>query len=447
MSRLATRTAAAVGAAACLVAGGLFAVRGGDEAQTASRAVSAAPLRANVDPLTTVIGTAGQVTELQAAVESRPDDAGLVARLGLAYLQRARETADPSYYTRADELLGRARTLDPSSLDAVVGLGSLALSRHDFHGALQLGQEAVGLTGGFSPAAKAIVGDAQIELGRYRQGFATIGELGEQRPSLVSYARQSYALELQGDLAGAADLMADAVAGGAGGGEGTQWTRVQHAALLVKLGRLDEAEQELRHALAALPAYARAEAGLGAVAVARGDLVTAERWYLQAAGHLPLVEILVALGDVQTARGETAAAQNSYALVSAEQDLFRAAGGNADLELALFDADHGDPAEAVRLGRIAVARRPSVYAHDALGWALYRSGDCRAALPQARAANRLESADPILAYHLGAIAACAGERTAAVTALRRAQGQNPRFHPLYGPDAARLLAKLGEPVA
>ena len=30
MSRLATRTAAVVGAAACLVAGGLFAVRGGD---------------------------------------------------------------------------------------------------------------------------------------------------------------------------------------------------------------------------------------------------------------------------------------------------------------------------------------------------------------------------------------------------------------------------------
>ena len=445
MSRLVTRTAAAVGAAACLVAGGLFAVRGDGEA--AAPPAPAAAVRANVDPLTSVIGSAGQVTELQAAVKTRPDDPGLVARLGLAYLQRARETGDPSYYTRADELLRRARTLEPSSLDAVVGLGSLALSRHEFQQALQLGQEAVGLTGGFSPAAKAIVGDAQIELGRYSQAFRTIDELGEQRPSLVSYARQSYALELQGDLPGAADLMADAVAGGAGGGEGTQWTRVQHAMLLIKLGRLDEAEAELQHALAALPAYARAEAGLGAVAVARGDLATAERWYKQAAGHLPLAEILVALGDVQTARGEAAAAKNSYALVSAEQELFRAAGGNADLELALFDADHGNRAEAVRLGRIAVKERPSVYAHDALGWALFRSGDCKAALPEARAANKMESADPLLAYHLGAIAACAGERIEAVTALRRAQGSNPRFHPLYGPDTARLLAKLGEPVA
>jgi tetratricopeptide (TPR) repeat protein len=446
MSRFATRTAAVAGAAVCLVAGGLFAVRGGD-GQTAAAPPAPPAVRANVDPLTTVIGAAGQVAELQKAVKVRPDDAALVARLGLAYLQQARESGDPSYYPKADDLLRRARTLEPASLDAVVGLGSLALSRHDFHGALQLGQEAVGLTGGFSPAAKAIVGDAEIELGRYPQAFKTIDELGEQRPSLVSYARQSYALELQGDLQGAADLMADAVAGGAGGGEGTQWTRVQHAALLIKLGRLDDAEQELEHALAALPAYARAEAGLGAVAVARGDLATAERWYRQAAGHLPLAEILVALGDVQTARGETAAAKNSYALVSAEQNLFRAAGGNADLELALFDADHGDRAEAVRLGRIAVGERPSVYAHDALGWALYRSGDCRAALPEARAANRLESADPILAYHLGAIAACAGERSEAIGALRRAQGRNPRFHPLFGPDAARLLATLGEPAA
>src|SRR4029079_12241030 len=94
-------------------------------------------------------------------------------------------------------------------------------------------------------------------------------------------------------------------------------------------GQLDAAEQEFRHALTALPHYARAEAGLGAVAVARGDLAGAETWDRQGADHLPLAEILVALGDVQTARGETAAAADSYALVRAEQALFQAAGGHA----------------------------------------------------------------------------------------------------------------------
>ena len=446
MSRLATRAAAVLGAAACVFAGGLVATRGGDR-PTAAAPATAAPVRANVDPLTTVLGTAGQVEQLQHAVAVRPENGDLTARLGLAYLQQARETADPSYYPKADALLQRARRLEPTNFDAIVGLGSLALSRHDFHGALRLGEQAQRMTGGFSPAAKAIVGDAEIELGRYPQAFRTISELGAERPSLVAYARQSYALELQGDLRGAARLMGDAVSGGAGGGEGTQWTRVQHGTLLLKLGQLDAAEHEFRHALTALPHYARAEAGLGAVAVARGDLAGAETWYRQAADHLPLAEILVALGDVQTARGETATAGDSYALVRAEQSLFQSAGGNADLELALFDADHGDRAEAVRLGRIAVRERPSVYAHDALGWALYRSGDCGAALTEARRANRLGTADPLVAFHLGTIAACAGQRSEAIAALHRAQGANPGFHPLYGPETVKLLQRLEGPAA
>jgi tetratricopeptide (TPR) repeat protein len=445
--RLATRTAAVLGAAACVFAGGLVATRGGDRPIAHAAPASPSPVRANVDPLTTVLGTAGQVAQLQHAVAVRPDDGDLNARLGLAYLQEARETADPSYYPKADALLERARRLEPTNFDAIVGLGSLALSRHDFHGALSLGQQAVRMTNGFSPAAKAIVGDAEIELGRYPAAFRTISELGAERPSLVAYARQSYALELQGDLRGAAALMGDAVSGGAGGGEGTQWTRVQHGTLLLKLGQLDAAQREFQHALTVLPHYARAEAGLGAVAVARGDLPGAERWYRQAADHLPLAEILVALGDVQTARGESAAAADSYALVRAEQTLFQSAGGNADLELALFDADHGDHAEAVRLGRIAVGERPSVYAHDALGWALYRSGDCRGALAEARRANRLGTADPMVAFHLGAIAACAGQRAEAIAALHRAQGRNPDFHPIYGPEAVRLLQRLEGPAA
>ena len=304
------------------------------------------------------------------------------------------------------------------------------------------------MTNGFSPAAKAIVGDAEIELGRYPAAFRTITELGAERPSLVAYARQSYALELQGDLRGAAALMGDAVSGGAGGGEGTQWTRVQHGTLLLKMGDLDAARQEFQHALTALPHYARAEAGLGAVAVARGDLAGAERWYQLAASHLPLAEIVVALGDVQTARGETAAAADSYALVRAEQTLFQSAGGNADLELALFDADHGDHAQAVRLGRIAVRERPSVYAHDALGWALYRSGDCGAALAEARAREPARRPPTRWSPSTSARSRPAPRRRAeAIAALHRAQGRNPNFHPVYGPETVRLLQRLEGPSA
>ena len=82
MSRLATRAAAVLGAAACVFAGGLVATRGGDR-PTAAASATAAPVRANVDPLTTVLGTAGQVEQLQHAVAVRPDDGGLTAMVML----------------------------------------------------------------------------------------------------------------------------------------------------------------------------------------------------------------------------------------------------------------------------------------------------------------------------------------------------------------------------
>ena len=121
------------------------------------------------------------------------------------------------------------------------------------------------------------MGDAQVELGRYPEAFATFDRLARQRPNLVAYARQSYAFELQGALEPATDLMRQAVQAGAGIPENTQWTRIQLGHLLERQGRIDEAEAEYRQALAVIPSYARAEAGLGSVAAARGDLAAAER--------------------------------------------------------------------------------------------------------------------------------------------------------------------------
>jgi tetratricopeptide (TPR) repeat protein len=444
------RLGAVAALALCIVAGGLAGpyIRGDGGTPAQPSAPPLAPLaHPSGEVLFDLSGGAGQVAELQAQARLRPHDADAQADLGIAYLQRARETNDPSYYSKADAVLGRALQLQPSNVDAILGQGSVALSRHLFSKALALGEQAATTTRRFSPAALATIADSEIELGRYPQAFATVDRLGSVHPGLVAYSRQSYAQELQGDLAGAIHYMRLGVEAGSGSPENTQWTRVQLAGLLLKSGQIAAAETEYRHALAVIPNYARAEQGLGAVAVARGQLAAAERWYETASQHLPLPEIVVALGDVQTARGETAKAAQSYALVRAEQSLFTSAGGNADLELALFDANHpgsGGPtlAQAVALGRRAVAERPSVYGHDALAWALFKSGDCRGARSEAQRANALGTADPELSYHLGAIAACTGDRALARTALHRALARNPNFHPLDAPAARRLLAEV-----
>lgn len=393
-----------------------------------------------------VTGSAAEIADLQRRVAASPRNAHLRALLGLSYLQRARETGDPSLYPRAAMLLDQAARLDPQDPDAVLGQGSVALSRHDFRRALALGERALALSHGFSPESYGLVADADIELGRYPVGFAAVQRMIDERPSLAAYARGSYALELQGDLSGAERLMRLAVDAGSGAPENTQWTRVALGNLLLKLGQTADAEREYRHALAILPGYARALAGLGAVAVARGDLAGAEALYKQASDNLPLPELLVSLGDVRAARGDVQGAADAYAVVRVEQRLFAAAGGNNDLELTLFDVNHArGQAEAAALvapARHALAERPSVYGHDVVAWALYRAGDCAAALPEARAANALGTADPSLRYHLGAISACAGKRDEAITALRAALSANPRFSPLDAPAATRLLTRL-----
>jgi tetratricopeptide (TPR) repeat protein len=434
-----------LGIAAIVVAGGLLAgLRGGDDSSATQAAPSA--VRATLDPVTSLTGDATQVSELQSRLQLHPANARLEGDLGIAYLQRARETNDPSYYSKASTLLDRSLASDPGGVDATIGAGSLALSYHDFREALRLGQRALVLTHGFSPPALAMIGDASVELGRYDQGFAAFSRLGHLRPGLVAYARLSYSRELQGDVAGATRLMRRAVDAGSGAPENTQWTRVQLATLLLKSGHTDAAAKEFQHALALLPNYARAEAGLGAVAVARGKLALAESWYDRAASHLPLPDIVAQLGDVRAARGNAAGAKEAYALVGVENALFIRAGGNAELETALFDASH--PGAMTRTGVVALARkalafRPSVYGHDALAWALYSAGQCREALPQAKLANRLGTVDPQLSWHLGAIAACAGDKPLARTALHRALARTPHFHPLDAPAAQRLLARLG----
>lgn len=384
-----------------------------------------------------------QIGSLQAKLQQRPDDPKNLTGLAFAYLQKVRETADYSYYTRADALMRQANELRPGSPDTLLGLASLAVSRHQWQEGLDWGQRALAVNPS-SAAAYGIVGDAQVELGRYDEAVATFQRMMDLRPGLAAYARASYVRELYGDLPGAIQAMREAADIGAPLGEAGVWTRVQLGHLLLQVGQVQEAEAEYRQALAVDPSNTLAEGGLGRARMAVGDYAGAIPFFERAFTGLPLPEFVLALGDLYQATGRPAEAQQQFELARAIQALYVANGGNADLELALFEAEQGDPARAVAMARAEASYRQSVYVYDVLAWALYQAGDDVAAREASRQALRLGTQDGLILYHAGMIDArlgdTAGAREKLTLALERAPGAYaPR---VYAPQARATLRAL-----
>ena len=92
----------------------------------------------------------------------------------------------------------------------------------------------------------------------------------------------------------------------------------------------------------------------------------------------PLPQYVAALGDLYAVTGQPALAQRQYALIGAIEKLLRANGVRTDLEIALFQVDHGIRLRhALELARIGARERPSIDGDDVLAWALARNGRAR----------------------------------------------------------------------
>jgi tetratricopeptide (TPR) repeat protein len=375
-----------------------------------------------------------RIASYQQLVRSHPKDSRGYDFLGDAYMQKVRETGDASFYRRADGVYTKALQLNPRDPAAVTGAGTLALARHDFSAALGFGQRARQLAPySFQPVG--VVVDAQVELGRYQDARRSLQQMIDLRPNLSSYARVSYFRELHGDLSGAIDAMKLAVSAGGGAAENVAYVQTLLGNLYFAVGRRADAREAYRMALETFPAYVPATAGLATVSSRARALLL----YRSAVARLPLPQYVVALGELQQASGK----RPDYALVRAEERLLKANGVNTDVDLALFEANHGSPARAVSLAKRAWAAAPSVRSADALGWALTSAGRPGQGLHWARRALALGSRDPLFLYHAGMSAKAAGRAAVARAYLSESLALNPRFSPLYAPRAEHTLKELG----
>jgi tetratricopeptide (TPR) repeat protein len=433
--RLIIGAAAAVLVAVALTLGG--ALR--DSSTSRATAAPAPPANSSASADFSSGDTSSLVARLQAALRGNPNEVRSLDSLGLAYQQRARETGDPTYYTKSGEALRRALALAPRDLLATSGLGSLALSRHRFREALVLGRRAHAI----SPTTArnyGVIGDALVELGRYPAAFKAFDTMASIQPGLSSYARISHARQLLGDIPGAISAMRLAVDAADGQGEADAWTHVQLGLIYLSVGRFAAAADQDRQALWAFPGYAYALDALARAEAGLGHYRKAIRYEQEAVDRIPLPQYVSTLGDLYRATGHGQLAQKQYELIAVIERLLVANGVKTDLETALFNVDHGIRLRtSLALARLAQRERPSIDGDDVLAWALERTGHCGEALRYSKRALRLGTLDALKFFHRGVIEGCLGHATAKRRWLTRALRLNPEFSILWAPVARREL--------
>jgi tetratricopeptide (TPR) repeat protein len=365
----------------------------------------------------------------QRSAADRPSDVSAWVGAGEAWLRVARTHAQPAAFRAAQDCSERALQLEAASVPALHLRAQLLLNAHRFREARAAAQALVQR----EPAdvlGWATLSDAALELGDVEAATEGVQQMLDRKPGLAAYGRAAHLAWLRGDRAGAKRLYRAAIDAGRPlrDPEPRAWLLVQAAWVFWHEGDHAGARNGFALALAELPDYAPALAGLGrsqlSAAAADGGRGYADaiRSLTRALSVQPLAETAWWLGDAYAASGDAERARAAYAQVEA-------LGERGDPRtLALFYATQGrKDRAALRLARRAYREREDVYSRDALALALYRNGELAQAAKLAESVLAAGVPEARLLYHAGLVLRAAGAAARGGEAMQRALALNPHF--------------------
>ncbi|MFJ8042382.1 tetratricopeptide repeat protein [Kitasatospora sp. NPDC096147] len=370
------------------------------------------------------------------AARQRPDDPVAWAEVGRAAVESARITLDPAELALAEQALAHSSTLRPvANYEEAVGAGMLANARHEYAAARDHGLRAVAMAPDRA-AAYAVLAEARTELGDYPAATEAVRRLLDLAPNAAALVLAARDLETHGRRAEAVSALERALEAAGPAGERANCAR-RLGDLAWEDGEFTRAEASYRQALAARPDDPYAAFGLARTAAAQGRPDEALRRLAELTARTPQPEFLLEQAELLLATGHRTEAGTPLAALAAEA---RLSVGPVDLHLARYLADHGDPAEAVRLLTEEWERRRSAPVAAGLAWALHRVGDDRQALQLAVAAAEPGGEPVMAAYHRGVIEHALGLPEAAAT-LRAVLGRDAGFSVFHADVARRLLGE------
>ncbi|PKW08112.1 Tfp pilus assembly protein PilF [Streptomyces sp. 1222.5] len=432
-------------------AGGLPAAGPQAQARTEARARAQAltavtsGVPAALPQLTSLIG------QQEERVRARPRDAKAWAVLGSAYVQRGSRTADAADYPRAEQALRTSlQVRGERNTEALDGMAALALARRDFPAAKRYAEQALKAAPKRWSAYPPLI-DAYNGLGDYEAARKSLDKLlglrtgTAARPAVM--ARASAVYRDRGWREDAVAQLTDAAA--------AAQAPAEQAAYLAGLGRLawerGDLEDALRHFEAALRLdrdQRAAQAGRGRTLAALGRPREAVAAYRAALTGEANPQDVLELGELYESLGQEADADAQYAQLRTRVRRAVAGGVDEDLLIGRFEADHGDPWDAVERLHEEWRRQPGIEVADALGWALHRAGEDQEALTYATIATDKAKGGGVrsapYAFHLGMIEGELERYGPARRHLQEALRINPHFSPLGAPEARRALAALGD---
>jgi tetratricopeptide (TPR) repeat protein len=295
-----------------------------------------------------------------------PGDWSSWAALGIAYVERARTTADPAYYPKAQGALESSARLRPGNVEALVGLGALANARHDFAHARDLARQAIA-SDAYSSGAWGVLADALTQLGSPAEATDAVQHMLDLKPGLPAYARAAYDLEQHGRIREAADLWNRALTDVHSPAD-VAYLQVQLGDLAWHTGDRTAARDHYSRALAADPTSVPARVGTARVT---GDLAL----WAAVTQAFPSPSLLIEYAIQLRSFGKLAESAQQLDLAAAALALFSASGGQDDLGLAELAIARGSSKDAVAAARREYARRHHADVTAVLAWALYLSGD------------------------------------------------------------------------
>lgn len=380
---------------------------------------------------------------LEATVKARPSDGTSWNELASLYARRAYETADPSFYPRAERALARAAVILKNSPEVRTSRASLLLALHDFAGA-KIEADAVLAVRSNSFDARLALADATIELGDYVTAAELVEALIEQRPGVASFSRLSYLRQLNGDLLGSEAAMRSAVSSAPANSIDRGVAQAYLGEILLERGRGDAASRAFMEALRLHPTSSVAAIGMARLHAGRGDVALARATLDKLVERVPAPGALGLLAELARATKDQKSELAANQLVDASIDLFRASGAIVDAELAVLLAERGPGASssALAAAKKAYGARRTIFTEDAMAWALMQAGRPNDAVKHITSALATNPAFASVHWHGAVIFNSIGDPAKARQELALAL-RNPWFSPGERAAVDALAKKLG----